>query len=197
MKFVTNGIALALLTSIIGTYGSAQDSNPFGLPARQGQQADVFVQELATSPGQARYSLTFDTQDELTNAMGVLKNSESDEEKSEAKKTIKKELEKRYDVFLEQNQARLDEMYDRLKKLEQQMEKRREAKDRMVELKMEMLISQAEGLGWPDDQRSFFNTTSPFDQRLNVTPIRSFPASPAQPQPAVRFETTPTGRGGR
>lgn len=112
---------------------------------------------------------------DLRNALRKLQKAESDDDKSDAKSEIKEALEGQYDAFLEQNQAQVDALFDRLKALEEQLERRRDAKDRLVKLKLEMLVSQAEGLGWPADNRmglSPFQNTQILDPRLNLPPAQ-------------------------
>ena len=71
---------------------------------------------------------------------------------------------------------------ERLDKLRGQLVKRKDAKSRMVELKLEMVLSQADGLGWPDDgaarARGLSGTTDWFIQSDDVS---AFP-------PAARYQ---------
>lgn len=111
----------------------------------------------------------------LQRALSDLQKADTREDKSVAKDSIKDELERQYDAFLERDQRKVDQLFDRLKKLEEQLEKRREAKDRLVELKLEMLVSQAEGLGWPTDQ-AWNSGPGYFPMQSPMSP--EFPAGP-------------------
>lgn len=130
---------------------------------------------------------------DLQKALQEFSSAESDDDKSDAKKKVKSELEKQYDAFLERDQARVDQLFDRLKKLEEQLERRKEAKDRLVELKLEMLISQAEGLGWPSDNSGMIFRTpgasSPFDGDL-YTPVEDGFLPPARVAPRTMIVPT-------
>ena len=72
------------------------------------------------------------------------------EARSKAVEDLKTGLGKQYDSFIEGQAKQIAELEDRLAKLKEQLDKRRAAKERMVELKLQMVLSQAEGLGFPD-----------------------------------------------
>lgn len=119
-------------------------------------------------------SFSAPSQSPMAAAIAALKSAKTDEQKAAAKEKVKIELEKQYDAFLAKDQTRVDQLFDRLKKLEEQLEKRKAAKDRLVELKLEMMVSQAEGLGWPTDNNQNFAPRQslpmippPFSNNLN------------------------------
>ena len=89
-------------------------------------------------------------------AVARLKDAESEKEKDEAIAVIRKELEKQYDEFLVQNEKQLEQMQERLDKLRAQLQRRKRAKDRMVDLRLETVIGEAEGLIWPSNRNSFW-----------------------------------------
>lgn len=132
-------------------------------------------------------------QSSLDSSIEKLKQAESEDDKDAAKKEITKELEKQYDVFLAQNEKSLDQLRARLEELEKQLQKRKDAKERLIELKLELLVSQAEGLGWPGESspspsvgRSMFRPTTTTNGRTrfaNPEPARpaELPANPASP----------------
>lgn len=131
---------------------------------------------------------------DLQKALRAFASAESDDDKSGAKKKVKSELEKQYDAFLERDQARVDKLFDRLKKLEEQLEKRKAAKDRLVELKLEMLISQAEGLGWPSDNSGMIYRPSTLPSTFadpalynpgELPPTATTPMEPSRPVPGL------------
>jgi molybdopterin converting factor small subunit len=78
--------------------------------------------------------------------------AESDEDRNAAKGGLQSELETQYDAFIDQQGKQVEELEERLAKLKEQLQKRREAKSRMVDLKLQMVLSQADGLGWPEPQ---------------------------------------------
>jgi hypothetical protein len=87
----------------------------------------------------------------LASAMQDYQKAEGDEAKETARQAIKAELGQEYDAFLEAQEKSIVELESRLAKLRELLVRRTEAKDRLVELKLEMVISQADGLGWPSN----------------------------------------------
>ena len=86
----------------------------------------------------------------LQEAIHDLKDAESDADREKALASIRKELEKVYDRFIEQNEQQIEQMQKRLDKLRAQLDKRRAAKQQMIEMRMEMIQAAADGLIWPD-----------------------------------------------
>jgi hypothetical protein len=72
------------------------------------------------------------------------------EARSKAVEDLKTGLGKQYDSFIEGQAKQIAELEERLANLKEKLDKRRAAKERMVELKLQMVLSQAEGLGFPD-----------------------------------------------
>lgn len=161
----------------VGQRFPSQPTQPAQLPSNQ--SFGLNQRQQPGLPPSSAFGVAY-TQNDLRTAMNELKSAESDDDKAAAKEKIKSELETQYDKFLERDQAKVDQLFDRLKKLEEQLERRREAKDRLVELKMEMLISQAEGLGWPGDGNSF--GVSNFGT-IGSMPMQNFQDPSAPPQP--------------
>lgn len=59
-------------------------------------------------------------------------------------------LAQQYDAHVQQYEQQVAELESRLAKLRDHVQKRRDAKSRLVALKLELLLSHAEGMGWPD-----------------------------------------------
>lgn len=109
-----------------------------------------------------------------------------DAAKSKASAELKANLEKQYDLFVEGQKKQIEDLEARLAKLREQLDKRRAAKERVVELKLQMVLSQAEGLGFPDN--GYPNGATMFGQNLYQTPLPSDGYSnvyPAQDSPAL------------
>lgn len=119
----------------------------------------------------------------------------SDESKSAARGEVREELAKEYDRFLEEQQRQIEQLKERIAKLEQQLERRREAKDRMVDLRLEMVLSEADGLGWPgmnpgEPARWLFAPEPGFDAEGGG--IRRIQVSSPRPQEGPRPERGPS-----
>lgn len=92
------------------------------------------------------------------NWMKTYRNSAANStEKGQARAKIAESLSVLYDENLALQEKQIDELAARLEKLREQIVKRRAAKARMVELKLEMVLSQADGLGWPDESNHGVN----------------------------------------
>ena len=83
----------------------------------------------------------------------IIKNAKSDEERKKAISDVRKRLEKEYDGYIEATRNQIEQLQNRIKKLESHLEKREAAKDRLVELKLELLVSEADGMGWPSNNQ--------------------------------------------
>lgn len=104
------------------------------------------------APAQLAYTLRSDGQSE-GNLIRQIKEAENDEEREAAIDEARQELEEVYDQYLESSEQQIEQLEKQLEELRSHLEKRREAKSRLVDLKLELLISQADGIGWPGDGR--------------------------------------------
>ncbi len=60
-------------------------------------------------------------------------------------------LSKQYDLFLQQNEAELQEMEKSVKALRTQLERRKSAKVQLLKLEVQRISNEASGLVWPDE----------------------------------------------
>ncbi len=74
----------------------------------------------------------------------------SSEERETARQAVAEALSEHYDTFLKAQEQELVALEEKLAKLREQLKNRQDAKERMVELKLEMVLAQADGLGWPE-----------------------------------------------
>jgi hypothetical protein len=114
-----------------------------------------------------------------------------DEAKNKASADLKANLEKQYDLFVEGQAKQIEELEKRLAKLREQLDKRRGAKERVVELKLQMVLSQAEGLGFPDN--GYPNGANMFGQNLYQVPgpLAGYPDNPAATVPGLLLPPAP------
>ncbi len=90
-------------------------------------------------------------QSEMPRALQLYRDAKNDDEKAKARDEIKVQLATQYDELLSHQDHQIKELEDRIAKLKDQLVRRRDAKEKMVNLKLEMVLSQADGLGWPDN----------------------------------------------
>lgn len=87
----------------------------------------------------------------IAKAFQAYQSAADDAAREKATAELKAGLEQQYDAYVEAQAKQITHLEERLQKLKEQLEKRRSAKDRMVDLKLQMVLSQAEGLGFPDN----------------------------------------------
>jgi hypothetical protein len=86
---------------------------------------------------------------EVVSAIQELKQAESDEDRSAAEDKLLEALDAEYDKHLAAYEESLDKLEKRLSELRDEVEKRRDAKEELVQLRLRVLINEANGLGWP------------------------------------------------
>ena len=120
--------------------------------------------------------------DKIKEAMQALKDAESESDKDEARDELRGLLEEQYDESLDRYEEYLAEMEEKIKELRKQLDRRRDARMEMVDLRLQVLISDAEGLGWPEQYFSGPGVSglSPF---YSVTPGQVV-LPPTAPKPA-------------
>ena len=137
--------------------------------------------------------------DDLHRAVERYRNSVSDSDaREQAKEDIQTALNDQYDAYLKNQEEQLDAMETRLGELREQLKQRKTAKQKMVDLKFEMLLAQLEGLGWPEREdsagigRGRF-TQSPILRQLNLQSHRH--QSRAAREPREPWQDDNGGRG--
>ncbi len=119
----------------------------------------------------------------LEQAVEKLKSAKTDADKTAATKELSELLEKSFQRDLERREKQLAEVEARVKKLRDQIEKRKKAKDEIINLRLKTIVNEAEGLGFPGvfDQESeagpwsidHGRRTGPgFDFGEFITPVR-------------------------
>lgn len=86
---------------------------------------------------------------ELQKAVETLKSSSPQEEKDGATKTLSGILEKQFNRDLERREKEVAELEERVKKLREQVTKRKDAKDDIIKLRLTTITNEAAGLGFP------------------------------------------------
>jgi hypothetical protein len=83
-------------------------------------------------------------------ALSKLKSAKDDAAKTSATKELSQSLEKLFQRDLEQREHQVTEIETRVKKLRDQIEKRKKAKDDILSLHLKTIINESVGLGFPD-----------------------------------------------
>ncbi len=103
------------------------------------------------------------SQSELQKAIAQLRASETESDREKAEDAMRLALSEDYDASLDKYEEYLEQMEAKIKQLKNQLEKRRQAKMELVDLRLQMLVNEANGLGWPNSR-----TNGVFGQNFNV-----------------------------
>lgn len=176
------GVALAPAEPSHATGGGVWSTQPElpGLYSGQAVNVAGFPIQSTQPAGQYRYAYSGDWHADsgAGEALAAYRDADTDEERDEAKTKLSEALGEEYDAILEQHEKHLAEMEERLEKLRGQLEKRRDARDDMVEMRVEALTSEADGLGWPSPPNG--------PHHVWGMPLFSAPAeTPVAPLPSV------------
>jgi hypothetical protein len=87
----------------------------------------------------------------LAEAIRLLHESKDEEARKKAADTIREQLNAQFDRDLKRREKELADIEARLKTLREQVEKRKAARDRIVGLRLDTIVNEADGLGFPAD----------------------------------------------
>ncbi len=116
-------------------------------------------------------------------AVNKLKQADSDEAKSTAKRDLRKVLVADYEDKMNRYDEHLEKLEKELEAMRERLSRRRAAKEDMVDLKLKEIVANADGLGWPSgptaQQTGIFNNAYPpqfnSPQPIRVDDVRAFP----------------------
>jgi Spy/CpxP family protein refolding chaperone len=74
--------------------------------------------------------------------------TEKEDDKKDLRKKLTQLLGEQFDLHLEGQQKELDELEKQVAKLKAVLKKRKDAKENIVERRLEQLVQEADGLGW-------------------------------------------------
>jgi hypothetical protein len=153
MKSYTSlGIVVLLAAAVVGVsffasphaVGQAQPKNehitiPVQVPG--GQWANP---QLYGRSNDRQHAL----QNESVQLSQQIAKAEDDDEKKGLRKKLTQVLDELFDAHLKEQQKELDDLEKQVARLKKLLSKRREAKETIVERRLEQLVQDAEGLGW-------------------------------------------------
>jgi hypothetical protein len=122
-------------------------------------------------------------------AVEKLKSAKNDADKTNATNEISKLLEKSFQRDLERRERQVAEVEARVKKLRDQIEKRKKAKDDILNLRLKTIVNEADGLGFPGGIEADSDSFSPRPKAFRMleaphdfdfSPLQA-PAPPAPP----------------
>lgn len=101
----------------------------------------------------------------IRKAAEALRDAKSDETRDQAEDKLRELLSKYFHEDMKRREADLQQMESRLKKLQEQLARRHDKKDEIVDLQIKVLINEADGLGFfssPSPPMGLPSATSPY-----------------------------------
>lgn len=83
--------------------------------------------------------------------------AETDEARAAAEKELREAVTEQFELLVKEREEQIADLQARLAKLTEQLQKRRDAKDQIVDLRVQVLINEAKGLGFHPDAGSSFS----------------------------------------
>ena len=191
--FTLTAMAVAML-SMGGTWALVHGQAPAtsaGATSAPKTVAPGYGQFYFAGPGGGAYAAPADDDPEMTKLANdeaalahqsqeiVSRYTESENEIEQ--KTIKAELRealaKQFDVQRERRELELKRIEERVRKLRDQIKKRNDARDTIIDRRLDQLINEAEGLGWGPNsgqagRTNFFYGGFPTGQPQNPAPAK-------------------------
>ncbi len=148
------------------------------------------VQDVTTAPAEVRWLSLLDkpTQDnELQTALQKFKSKEiSETDKAAAKEKISAILSEQFDEDMARRSKQIADLEKKVATLKEQTEKRKTAKNRIIDLRIEVLVNEMEGLGFPGGPTApFVPAMAPAEVRTIRRPGASAGVIPPLPPIAV------------
>ncbi|MEM8734670.1 MAG: hypothetical protein AAGG44_10635, partial [Planctomycetota bacterium] len=188
--------AAALATATLGTFVLAQDaSSPAvvqGFPAPRlavGQQVPAVWGVDARGRTATGYAEIREEQSKVGKALEVLRDEDASQgDRREAKESIVEVLDKQFESDLDSREKQIAELETQIDKLRAQIKKRRAAKERLIDLRVELMINEAEGLGFP----SSWNSRGRFPGSSSFFSYPAAPVAPTAPAALPGLTTRPS-----
>jgi hypothetical protein len=108
--------------------------------------------------------------------------SDKEGEKKELRKKLAEALSQQFDLHMEQQQKELEKLEKQISDLRALMEKRQEAKNAIVERRIEQLAQEAQGMGWQGTDIGHRWPFGDFTPPAPPTPPRAKKASKSKPE---------------
>jgi hypothetical protein len=204
-------VASSLLVAMLLRTGSAQVDSPYQAKTVESSTQNVDRDRNSDNPfgfrgriisGPVHPHRAPALGPEFEKAVEALREAEDDQARSKAEENLRDLLSKYFGEDMKRRDAELKEMAKRLKKLEEQLELRKEKMDEIVDLQMKVLVNQANGLGFfsneqtsnehlPQNQFYFYSprpkivAQPPTTQIVpGATAVPAEPPTPTPPRPA-------------
>jgi hypothetical protein len=88
------------------------------------------------------------SQEKAAAALKTYSAAETDEQRTAAEKDLQNAVSEQFEVLMKSREDQIAELKSRLDKLTEQLQKRRDAKEQIVKLRVQVLVNEAQGLGF-------------------------------------------------
>lgn len=127
---------------------------------------------------------------ELQDAIQSLKTSNNEVARKKATEFIQQQLASQFEVDLKQREKELTEVEQRVTKLREQLDKRKAAQKAIIDLRLQTIVNDADGLGFPDMNVGGTNLSVPPSNAPLYDPNAAARIFPTQESPLDTFPTT-------
>lgn len=197
MLIVATIILLLGSNSAITAFQSQDQSIEPVISQTRSTRPAVTIPSIQSAKGIANFGTTNrrnSWKNPMQDAVEKLRDAEDGDDREEAEMALRELLEEQYDLFLEANEEQIKQLQERLDNLKDQLKRRRQAKNKMVDLEMQSVIYESEGLIWPKQNSrggGLFYRNLDSGQNFMAPPESPFaPSAPAK----VRFPSRSRNR---
>lgn len=184
-------------TKVIGDFHRFVPNAPFGLSLPQNPQAGFRVIQQPRTVYEAIY-IALDSEEqaeqaEVAKQTAILNAEGTAEAKEAARAALSAVLAKQFDRDTTRREKEVVDLEERVKKLRDQVDKRKGAKDKIVGLRLDTILNEADGLGFPGQGTpsgagfpggGFSGGTITIDPAVpNFAPPPAYPANVLLPNP--------------
>ena len=172
-------VACGLVTASFFAIGVTQQQEAATQEAPGSSQTTRYVTQAFTTDGSVAqlqeakplrlFHLTSEqrkTDGKIAEAAKAVRQAKSEDERSKTTEKLTTLLSDDYDDRLEGYDEYLNQLEEKLVEMRSKLQKRREAKDQMIKLRIKVLEAEAEDLGWPE------RMSGRFPSRLSTEPAK-------------------------
>lgn len=111
----------------------------------------------------------------IRNATEQMRNAESSSDRTKAQDELREALAEDYDIRMKAYEEYLDKLEEQLAEMRAKLQRRRDAKSDMVDLRIKVLAAEADDLGWPSSPgRTSGFLRNDYMPRWNTQPSNPF-----------------------
>jgi len=150
-------VVVAGVLSVVRTFGQTQPANPKVYRQQQGMDPSRTPPYFGPGmpnrqlPGHESMSPNHEMQEKVRQALSKMRASDSsDDEKKEAKETIQTILKEIFQRDQKKRRDQIKNMEEQISRLKKQLEKRESAEEKLIDLQLQLLENDGDGLSFPN-----------------------------------------------